>query len=190
MNAHSLFFQGNDVELGLIATSRRYRVGHILFDVPTQVPDTMKAWWRQRKAWAGGEFRLMIINVRQAWRHPFLFLYGAIVVFALLPVRYLYAVEDPSWVLLSTLAFYGLLLAALNWKHRDRALLVYPLYSAFYALVLVPVGCLTYFQMAIKHRNAGIVLSRRLRSEFDSSRPDLAVAGIEAELPRDLTGAV
>jgi cellulose synthase/poly-beta-1,6-N-acetylglucosamine synthase-like glycosyltransferase len=165
MNAHSLFFQGNDVELGLIASSRGYRIGHILFEVPTEVPDTLRSWWRQRKAWAGGEFRLMVVNVRHAWRHPFLFLYGAVVVFALLPVRYLSAIEDPSWALLSTLALYGVLLAALNWEHRDRALLLYPLYAAFSALVLVPVGCITYVQMAVKHRNAGIILSRRPRPE-------------------------
>ncbi len=165
MNAHSLFFQGNDVELGLIASARRYRVGHILFDVPTEVPDTLRTWWRQRKAWAGGEFRLMIVNIRQAWRHPFLFFYGGCMMFALLPMRYFYALEHPSWVLLATLALYGVLVAGLNWKHRDLALLIYPLYSAFYVLVLVPAGCVMYVRMAIKHRNAGIILSQRLRPE-------------------------
>jgi hypothetical protein len=163
MNAHSLFFQGNDVELGLIAAARRYRIGHLLFEVPTEVPDTVGSWWRQRKAWSGGEFRLMIVNVRHAWRHPFLFLYGAVVVFALLPVRYFYAIEHPSWALLTTFLLYGLLLTALNWRHRDAALVLYPLYAAFSALVLVPVGCVTYIQMAVRHRNAGIILSRRPR---------------------------
>ena len=167
MNSHSLFFQGNDVELGVIAAARGYRVGHILFEVPTEVPDTWKAWWRQRRAWAAGEFRLMIVNVRHSWRHPFLFFYGAVIVFALLPVRYFFAIEHPSWALLSTLTLYYLLLAALNWKHRDGALLLYPLYSAFYALVLVPFGCFAYFQMALKHRNAGIILSRKPRPDSE-----------------------
>jgi hypothetical protein len=97
-------------------------------------------------------------------------------VFALLPVRYFYAVEHPSWALLSLLGFYGLLTTALNWKDRDWALLIYPLYSAFYTLVLVPVGCMTYFRMAIKHRNAGIILSRKPRPELNPDLHDSASA--------------
>lgn len=183
MNAHSLFFQGNDVELGLIASSRRYRMGHMLFEVPTEVPDTVKAWWRQRKAWAGGEFRLMIVNIRQAWRHPFLFFYGAVAVFTLLPVRYFYAIEHPSWGLLTLLGFYGLLTTALNWRDRDWALFLYPFYSAFYTLVLVPVGCMTYFHMAIKHRNAGIILSHKPRPEPNALVPGSAGEPTEQGLP-------
>jgi len=161
MNTHSLFFQGNDVELGIVASARRYRVGHILFDVPTEVPDTVTGWWRQRKAWAGGEFRLMIVNIRQSWRHPYLFFYGAAIAFGLLPLRYFYAIEEPSWSIPVTLGLYGLLIAVLNWKHRDWALLVYPLYAAFYVLVLLPLGCVSYLSMALKHHNFGIIMSRR-----------------------------
>ena len=40
MNRHSLFFQGNDVETGVIADLLGYRVGHIPFSVPTTVPTT------------------------------------------------------------------------------------------------------------------------------------------------------
>jgi hypothetical protein len=38
MNRHSLFFQGNDVAAGMIATARGYQSGHIPFDARTEVP--------------------------------------------------------------------------------------------------------------------------------------------------------
>jgi cellulose synthase/poly-beta-1,6-N-acetylglucosamine synthase-like glycosyltransferase len=160
MRRHSLFFQGNDVELGLIAKARSYRVGHIPFVVPTEVPSTFKAWWRQRTAWAGGEFRVMIVNIRMCWRHPFMFLYGAIIVIALLPTRYYYLTR-PTLALLSVLACFYLLLIVVNWRHRDRALLVYPFYSLFTTLVVVPFGIFTYGRMALKHRNLGIIEPER-----------------------------
>jgi len=56
MNLHTLFFQGNDVELGVIASGLGMKVGHALFDVPTEVPSSLHAWWRQRYAWSGGSF--------------------------------------------------------------------------------------------------------------------------------------
>ncbi len=64
MGRHSLFFQGNDVEIGLIASTLGYKVGHIPFEVSTTVPATFKGWYRQRLAWAGGEFRLFITNFK------------------------------------------------------------------------------------------------------------------------------
>jgi|GEM_PF-249641 len=160
MQRHSLFFQGNDVELGLLAIARNYRVGHILFEVPTEVPSTLGGWWRQRKAWSGGEFRLMVVNIRMGWRHPFLFLYGAIILFLLLPARYYY-VTHPSFAVLSVLAGYYVVLLVVNWRTRDRALFLYPFYSLLYTLIIVPFGVATYFHMAHKHRNLGVIRPNR-----------------------------
>ena len=78
MSRHSLFFQGNDVEIGILAKGLGYRVGHIRFDVATAVPETLKPWFRQRLAWAGGEVRLFIANPQIALRHPFFWFYGAL----------------------------------------------------------------------------------------------------------------
>jgi len=52
-------------------------------------------------------------------------------------------------------------LFAVNWKTRDWALLVYPFYSLFYTLVMVPIGVVSYFEMAIKYRNLGMITDRR-----------------------------
>ena len=156
MQRHSLFFQGNDVELGLLGVELGYRVGHIPFAVPTTVPATLTSWWRQRRAWAGGEFRLMAVNLRLSLRHPFLYLYGLIIVFAMLPFRW-YSVTHPVWAMLGLLGLYFAALLAVNWRTKDLSLLAYPLYALVYSLVLVPIGIISYVSMAIRYRNAGII---------------------------------
>ena len=80
MQRHSLFFQGNDAELGILAYAMGYNIGHIPFDVPTTVPDRVKPWWRQRYAWVGGEFRIYFVNMQFALQHWYFYIYGALVV--------------------------------------------------------------------------------------------------------------
>ena len=154
MSHHSLFFQGNDVETGLIAHALGYRVGHIPFAVPTTVPDSMRAWLRQRLAWSGGEFRLFIINIHLVRRHPMLWTYGAVIVILASPFRWL-TVLHPSWTLLSVVVWYLLYGAFVNWRTRDRWSFLIPLYSAFSSLILTPLGVITYFRMAMKSKNLG-----------------------------------
>ena len=60
------------METGLIAVARGYKVGHIPFEVLTAVPPTFKGWFRQRLAWAGGEFRLFIHELQVRDRSSFL----------------------------------------------------------------------------------------------------------------------
>jgi hypothetical protein len=160
MRRHSLFFQGNDVELGLLADLCEYRIGHIPFVVPTTVPSSFRGWFRQRRAWAGGEFRLFLINLHVSLRHPFLYLYGGIIVILLVPARW-YSLVHPTLTLLIALALYLVSLVALNWKTRDASLLMYPVYSLFYTLVMVPLGVFAYVAMAIKYKNVGFIRARR-----------------------------
>ena len=165
MRRHSMFFQGNDIELGLLAEARGYHVGHILFDVPTEVPSHLHPWWRQRSAWAAGVFRIMVVNIRIGWRNPFVFAYCAVVI-ALAPARYYY-LAHPSLTLgvqlAASVAVYYVAILAINWQYRNRALLVYPLYSLAYTMVLIPVGIVTYFRMARAYRNYGIIRPNRSR---------------------------
>ncbi|MGE0877189.1 MAG: glycosyltransferase family 2 protein [Acidimicrobiia bacterium] len=159
MAHHSLFFQGNDVELGLLADAMGFRVGHIVFEVPTTVPERVKPWWRQRVAWAGGEFRLYIVNLRLGRRHPFFFGYGALVVFAGFPLRYLTLLAHPP-VLAGVFATYVVAHYALGWANRDRVLLLLPLYTLFSTLVLVPLAPYAYWRMARAHHNYGLIRRR------------------------------
>jgi cellulose synthase/poly-beta-1,6-N-acetylglucosamine synthase-like glycosyltransferase len=179
MHKHSLFFQGNDVELGLLATSLGYRVGHVPFVVPTTVPSTVSGWWRQRLAWAGGEFRLMVVNVPSAVRHPFLYLYGGVVLFGLLPFRYYYLLH-PAWSLLTVTMLYASALLAANWRHKTWELALYPLYSLVYSLVLIPLGVVSYVHMAVAYRNPGII--RHTRIENASSGPSECLSEVVREI--------
>ncbi len=159
MSRHSLFFQGNDVELGWLGERLGLRVGHIPFEVLTDVPERPRAWWRQRYAWAGGEVRLILANPQLVLRHPLLWTYFAIVTFLGLPLRWV-SVVTPGWTLAATLGLYLVVLAVVHRGHWDRWLVVLPFYAAVSSLVLVPLGQVSYVRMAIEHRNAGLIRTR------------------------------
>ena len=156
MNRHSLFFQGNDIEFGVIAKTIGYKVGHVPFEVLTSAPNTLKAWWRQRLAWSGGEFRLFVTNIRFVIWHPFFWLYGAVVAIGAFPFRWA-AVIHPGLPLVGAVGIYYLLVIWLHWRARDRWMLLMPFYSLFSSLVLTPIGLLAYLHMAVKHHNGGVI---------------------------------
>jgi len=60
--------------------------------------------------------------------------------------------------------FYLVSIVAINWKTRDASLLIYPLYSLFYTLVMVPIGVVAYGAMAFKYKNFGVISARRAGS--------------------------
>ena len=74
MEKHSMFFQGNDVEVGLLAERMGYTIGHVQFPVGTEVPDRVRPWYRQRYAWSGGEWRLAVANIKLFPEPPVLLL--------------------------------------------------------------------------------------------------------------------
>jgi cellulose synthase/poly-beta-1,6-N-acetylglucosamine synthase-like glycosyltransferase len=156
MSRHSLFFQGNDVETGVLADALGYRVGHIPFEVPTAVPERWSAWLRQRLAWAGGEFRLFIVNLHLARKHPLFWCYGAIIVIVGTPFRWL-CVAHPGMVLAIIAILYVFVGLYLHWEHRDKWLMAMPLYAAFSSLILTPLGVIWYVRMAMADRNAGLI---------------------------------
>ena len=183
MRRHSLFFQGNDVELGLLADALGYRVGFLTFTVPTTVPDRIRPWFRQRFAWAGGEFRLFIVNPQLVIRHPFYAFYGAIVVILLVPLRWI-NMERPGLGLVSMFVLYWAIVIAVNWRQRDWSLLVYPFYGMFISLVLVPVGVVSYLLMAVPERNWGRIRVGRLHRRRPGPRSRREVENAEIEEPQ------
>jgi cellulose synthase/poly-beta-1,6-N-acetylglucosamine synthase-like glycosyltransferase len=162
MNRHSLFFQGNDVETGLIADSRGYRVGHIAFDVLSDVPAKFKPWVRQRLAWAGGQFRLFIVNIRFARWHPFMWAYGAGVAYLALILRYQSFVHS-TWRVPAAAAGYIALVLYLYLRRGDSKCwaLVMPAYTLFASFILTPLGLIWYFKMALHSNNWGIIRPNR-----------------------------
>ena len=181
MKRHSLFFQGNDVELGLIGDEMGYKVGHLTFDVPTAVPDRPVAWLRQRVAWSGGEFRLFIANPQLALRHPFYFFYGGIVVILMCPFRWMTLIQ-PGYDLITVLFIYWTILVAVNWRHRDWTLFVYPIYGMFNSLVMVPIGLVSYLWMAIPEGNWGWIRLSVHRTRHRRSEPEPATATLMSEV--------
>jgi hypothetical protein len=158
MNRHSLFFQGNDVETGIIAGARGYRVGHVPFEVLSDVPERFRPWLRQRLAWAGGQFRLFIINIRFIVVHPFLWIYGAGVTYLALILRW-QSFAHSTWRVPAAAAGY-LTLVLYLYLHRGRGkwwALAMPFYTLVVSFVLTPLGVVWYAKMAIGARNWGII---------------------------------
>jgi cellulose synthase/poly-beta-1,6-N-acetylglucosamine synthase-like glycosyltransferase len=163
MARHSLFFQGNDVETGMLADLLGFRVGHLPFPVPTAVPVRIGAWVRQRLAWAGGEFRLYVVNIRLARRHPVFYIYGAIVVIVGVPFRWL-SITELGWALVVIPLLYLALVFVIEKGHRDIWLLALPLYAAFLCLVMTPLGVVWYAKMAMSAKNAGLISLKPTRT--------------------------
>ena len=181
MRRHSLFFQGNDVELGLIGKQLGYKVGHLAFDVPTVVPDTFRPWFCQRVAWSGGEFRLFIANPQLVLANPFFCFYGGVVVIAMLPLRWI-NLAQPGYYLATIFVIYWTILFAVNFKDRDFALFLYPFYGMFNSLIIVPFGLFSYLKMAIPEGNWGWI-------RLSVHRPRHRKRGGTLTQPRQLVGS-
>lgn len=162
MGQHSMFFQGNDVETGLLGKRLGLRMTHIPFVVDTDVPSTLRDWWRQRTAWSGGEFRLYIVNFRFAFWHPFFWAYGAIILFGFFLFRWA-AVLQPGSSLFAAGLLYFIMVYAVHWKTRDRWLLLMPFYTLLTSLVILPLGIASYFAMAVPEGNFGVIRFSRRR---------------------------
>jgi Glycosyl transferase family group 2 len=162
MQRHSLFFQGNDVELGLIGEASGYKVGHMLYDVPTIVPDTFQAWWRQRCAWSGGQFRLAIVNVAYSLRLPAFFFYMSLVVTVGAPLRWLSLLTPTRGLFFAGILYFSLTLLA-NRKHINLELIIYPLYAMIGSMIHAPLGLWYYVKMSRKDDNWGVIRHRSMR---------------------------
>lgn len=156
MSRHSLFFQGNDVETGILADSLGLKVGHVPVEVPTTVPERFGPWWRQRLAWAGGGVRLFAANPQLALRHPFLWAYGLVICLVMVPLRWA-SVAPSGWRLLLLAGIYLLVCALVYRGSWDVALLAMPLYAGLTSLILVPLGFLWYLKMVRDDRNFGLI---------------------------------
>lgn len=160
MYHHSLFFSGGDIEIGKLAKLLKYSVGHIPFVLYTDVPETLRAWFKQRVAWCGGDFRHAVINShRYSWRHPFYFLYSTVIVHVLMPLRWYELLVHPR-VLLTVIPVYWLLTLATNWGRLQPQFTLYPFYSLVQVMIVVPLGMCMYVRMVVRSRNVGRIRLR------------------------------
>jgi heme/copper-type cytochrome/quinol oxidase subunit 4 len=115
-------------------------------------------------AWSGGEFRLFIANIRYGARHPYLWLYGAFLTIAMVGPRW-WSVTAPTVTLLAVAALYWAMVMWLHWKHRNRWIILMPLYSLVNSLILTPIGVVWYFVMAVPEKNFGVIRPKFAQSE-------------------------
>lgn len=162
MNKHSMFFQGNDVEVGLLAERMGYAVGHVSYIVDTEVPDRIKGWFRQRYAWSGGEWRLAVANIKLAPSHPWFFCYATVIMIGMFPLRWYLVVADP-WILIPVYLIYVVLISILLRGSWSWICLIYPVYAAFNSLIMVPLGGISYLTMSMRHHNWGQIDRDRQR---------------------------
>lgn len=160
MAHHSLFFSGGDIEIGKLAKMMKYRVGHVSFNFYTDVPQTFRAWFKQRMAWFGGGFRHAIVNLHQyTWRHPIFYFYTTVLVFLLLPLRWYEVIMYPE-LLLFVIVLYWLLIAIFHFRQLRWYYALFPFYALIQVMVLVPCGIYTYFRMAHSASNLGFIKLR------------------------------
>lgn len=163
MQHHSLFFSGGDIEIGKLAGILKYKVGHIRFELYTDVPSTFKAWFKQRMAWFGGGFRHAVVNLhRYAWRHPLFYFYTTILVYLLTPLRWYEVIKHP-FILPLIIVLYWLLIFSFHWRTRHWFYFLFPFYALIQILILIPLGIFTYFRMAFSTNNIGLIRLRRGR---------------------------
>lgn len=163
MSHHSLFFSGGDIEIGKLASMLGYSVGHIPAVFYTDVPPTFKVWFRQRMAWFAGGFRHAIVNGHTyTWRHPLLFFYNTVLVYALMFLRWYEVIAHPLMLGLLYI-FYLIIIALAHGRAFKSYYLLFPLYALVQVLVIAPLGVYTYLKMAIRADNPGII---KLRSKM------------------------
>lgn len=162
MKHHSLFFSGGDIEIGKLAKILGFNVGHIAFPFYTDVPETFRAWFKQRMAWFGGGFRHAVINMHKySWKHPMHFFYFTVLVYLLAPVRWYEVVRHPL-VLLLVILIYWVLIFLFHWKRLRYFYILFPFYALIQIMILVPLGVYTYFKMALASQNTGAIKLRNL----------------------------
>ncbi len=165
MSHHSLYMQGNDVEIGLISESRGYKIGHIAFEIKTDAPTNFTQWLRQRLAWAGGQFRLFIVNIRFARRHPFLWFYGAGIATIGLAFRWEILASPPRPLLVAVAGGYTALVIYLYLRRGggNGWVLAMPFYVLLSSFLILPLGPVWYVKMSYTDHNWGIIRPGRRR---------------------------
>ena len=159
MNHHSLYMQGNDVEIGLLSESRGYRIGHIAFEIRTDVPAKFTPWLRQRLAWAGGQFRLFIVNIRFIRRHPFMWFYGAGIATLGLVFRWQIFTGPPRPLLAAAAGGYIALVVYLYLRRGggNGWVLAMPFYVLLSSFLILPLGPIWYVKMSRAAHNWGVI---------------------------------
>jgi hypothetical protein len=173
---HSDFFAGGDIEIGKIAAISGLKIGHIDFTFFTEVPVTLKDWYKQRIIWFAGGFRHHVANVGSfGWHHFFMLFYNSMIVYLLLPLRWVEVLNYPftiGIVILISWLYTYILMFNKGWR---KEYLLLPFYSAVQTMFIVPVAIARYIKLSWNQKSIGIL-------KYDLSRYSLSSRSLFAGL--------
>ena len=158
LSKHTHWWNGEDVEQGIIAKHYKMKVAHLDFHVYTDAPPTFKALYKQRKLWWAGNVRQSIMNLDQMIWFPAYLCYNVFLVYvafllrsrllATTPLEFVSAL--PLMILL-----YILITTIANFQVRSKWFLVFPIYSLIQVTVMPAIGVVVFIKTAVKNRSTG-----------------------------------
>lgn len=130
---HSLRFEGEDLEVGLIAKRLGFKIVHIDVVVETKAPSRLRSLIEQRIIWFKGLYRLT--NRRNIKYLVFPLFYTTFFIFLLLPLKLLDIYLNPSVIAYT----YGIYLLPCLFKNRNWKMLLFPFYNLLFNVFLNPI---------------------------------------------------
>lgn len=169
---HTHWWNGEDVEQGVIAKHYRMAVKHVDYRVYTDVPDTVRGLFKQRKLWWAGNVRQSLVNLDQMMWFPAYVFYNVFLVYLGFALRGRLLAVTPLTMLTALptmLLAYVLITSIANFKVWSRWFLIFPAYSLVQAVVMPGVGLFEFVRTAVKHRSSGRYLIRWRREKWTST---------------------
>src|SRR4051794_6567915 len=155
---HSKWTPGEDIETGRAAVALRMKIRHADMAVRTEVPDTWRGLFWQRRLWWAGNFRHTFINLdRNILQLPVTTFYWLMLTWWSLyakPWELIHLSEIPSTLPYLYLS-YLLVTVIANLSVISPWMLVFPLFAFVQSFVLPPVGAVHYFVVARRRGRLG-----------------------------------
>ena len=163
LRQHSMSPIGEDIEMGRVAFAGRMRIRHLDVVIETDVPDTWRALFRQRRLWWAGNFRHSFVNFdRNAFQLPWWTLYNIAILWMTIHLHvwtYASSLLHPSTTFF---VFAGLLIVTAaatslvaSWKVRTPLMAIFPFYAVVQSSLIFSVGAFWYLRLLPKSRNLG-----------------------------------
>jgi hypothetical protein len=155
---HSMYFQGGDIEVGILAKRMGLKIGYIPFDFFTEVPSKILQLSKQRLSWASGTFRLFVINIFQTIRnHPWEVFYTIVLIYTLLYLKIINMILYFPIIFITCYLSYIIFLTIITYKDFNISILLAPLYSLVQGFLFLPLGVFIYLRRVYLSRNIGLI---------------------------------
>jgi hypothetical protein len=155
---HSLWTPGEDIETGRTAHALKMRIRHANYVVYTDVPDTWRALFRQRRLWWAGTFRHTFVNVDRNLLHlPVITGYMLLAVYATIHFKWWGMID---WHALPrelplVLVVYAFVTFISNLQVASPWMIVFPIYALAQSMILPVLGALKFVQLARRRGSLG-----------------------------------